>query len=275
MSSAEENLQPDDAQSAFDVRELKRRFATYLREPDHLRKPEGLATGLNVFDRFLSWGGLPKGALSLFCGSLGTGATSLWLEAAAHVTHRGCWAAWVNHDTPLSPLSLHHKGMNLQRFVTIEPAMNEGSQTSINQNKLFWLLQELMSSSLFELIGCDLGRMRLKEHQIRKLQAQARDAHVALVFISQLHPATQFFRSGSMASVFSLIATFEKRRILIERALHRPTPHAFSRSVNYARFTLHTGDRIGLGTDLHSSDHTKLEPGSVPQTSGTSDPRGV
>jgi recombination protein RecA len=243
------------------VKKLKELFAQHLREADRLKRPEGLPTGLQALDRFLFWGGLPKGALSLLCGSLGTGVTSLWLETAARGVNDAQnqpknWVAWVNCDIPLSPLSLHHKGLSLERFVSIEPPANEA--------KLFWLLQELMSSSLFELIGCDLGSFRLKEHQIRKLQAQAREAHVALVFLS---PKLRVYR-GSAASVFSLIINFEQRRILIERALHRPTPHSFARSVNYARFTHHTGDRIGFGSQqLSTSDSADSEPSPLPETS--------
>jgi len=241
------------------VAELKELFATHLCASDRLRRHEGLATGIEPFDRFLIWQGLPKGALSLLVGSLGSGATSLWIEAAARVVSAGRWVAWINGRVPLSPLSLHHKGMNLSRFVSVMAPTDE--------KKLLWLLQELMSSSLFELIGCDLGLSRLREHQLRKLQRHARQTHTALVF----HSTAQIYK-GSSASVFSLIVAFEKRRLLIERALHRPTPHVFPRSVNYARFTFHTGDRIGLGTNaLSSSDRQERESHSLSAPTGTAD----
>lgn len=222
---------------ALNVAELKELFATHLRSQDRLKRPEGLATGLEAFDRFLFWGGLPKGSLSLLWGSLGAGTTSLWLEAAARTIGEGRWAAWVNGPVALSPLAAHHKKMNLARLVSI--------QAPTSEKKLLWLLQELMSSTLFDLIGCDLGSLRIREHQLRKLQTLARQSHTALVFISEKRKF-----HGSAASIFSLIVGFEKRRLLIERALHRPTPHSLARSVNYARFTFHTGDRIGLGANL-------------------------
>lgn len=230
---------------ALKVKKLKDFFAAHLREAHQLKTPEGLATGLAALDRFLLWGGLPKGALSLFCGALGSGRTSLWLEAAARVIANGRWVAWVNGAVPLAPLSLYHKGVQLDRFVSIEKPEEP--------KQIFWLLQELMASSLFELIGCELDGYRLREHQARKLQAQARAAHVALVFLSQ-----QPVPRGSLASVFSLILNFEEKRLLVERALHRPTPHSFPRSIHYARFTLHTGDRIILGSDL--AGRTQAEP---------------
>ena len=237
---------------------MKEIFAAHLRGADRLRAPEGVPTGIATFDRFLFWNGLPKGALAFFHGSLGTGATSLWLEAAARTLEQGRWVAWVGSDVPLVPMSLYQRGANLNRFVCVETRL--GDADSGNGNKLFWLLQELMSSTLFELIGCDLGRLRLKEHQLRKLQAQARGAHVALVFLS----GSKWVPRGSPATAFALIVGFEKRRIVVERALHRPTPHRFARSVTYARFTVPTGDRLGLGQSSSAHDeHAEHEPHSL------------
>ncbi len=228
------------------LRELKALFASQLRDSNDLKRPEGIATGLESLDRFLLWGGLPKGALSLLSGSLGMGATSLWIDAAAKLTAQGRWAAWINRTVPLCPIPLYQRSINLDRIVSLDlPNHEQGTQSE----KLFWVLQELMSSSLFDLIGCDLGEQRLKEHQLRKLQAQARDSHVALVLLSQRQPmlpkqklsrpvSSRKYRS----SVFALILEFEAKRILVERALHRPVPHSIPRSLSYARFTLHTPD---------------------------------
>lgn len=242
------------------VAELKELLASQLCEPGRLKRPEGIATGFEPLDQYLIWKGVPKGTISLFCGTLGTGATSLWMEAASGVVGQGLWSAWINGDVPLAPQSLYHKGVDLSRFVCVEQPVSE--------TKLFWLLQEMMSSSLFELIGCDLGLLRLKEHQLRKLQTQAREAHVALVFLSQLKP----YR-GSAASVFSLIVSFEKKQIAIERALHRPTPHSIKRSVTYARFTLHTDNRsLSHGQAQHADapDGENAQPGSLPEVAGAS-----
>lgn len=240
----------EGGESEVSVEELKRLLADHLRSADRLKKPEGIPTGFSSLDSFLCWGGLPKGALTLVSGALGTGGTSLWIEAAAYAVHQKKWVAWVSCDVPLMPLSLQQKGMNLGQFVAIEaPEKDE---------KLLWLLQELMSSQLFDLIGCDLGERQLREHQLRKLQAQARESHVALTFLTR-KPSPK----GAAASLYSLILRFEKRRILIERALHRPTPHSFHRSVSYARFTVHTEDRIGSRAS-HTSDHSGSQPDSLP-----------
>lgn len=224
---------------------LKDQFADHLCTPELLKQPEGVPTGLESLDRFLVSNGIPKGGISLFNGAIGTGATSLWLEAAARVVSAGRWVSWVNGETPLLPVTLQQKGIDLTRFISIE--------TPDSDEKLFWSLQEMMSTGLFGLIGCDLGARTLKEHQLRKLQAQARDSHMALVFVSQtrgrvgassgpaLITSRQRKMRGSIASVYSLILNFEKKQIVVERALHRPTPHILVRSVSYARFTQHLG----------------------------------
>lgn len=238
-----------------EIHELKKMFASHLCEADHLKQPEGLPTGLHELDRFILGGGIPKGALSLFSGALGTGATSLWIEAAARVLQKGRWVAWINQSgpdsVPLSPLPLEQRDLNLGQLVACEISgfgaseMNDSS-SSERDKKAVWLLQELMASTLFDLIGCDLGELRLKDHLLRKLQVQAREAQVALVFLSQHRAAHR----GASAALFSLILKFEKKQILIERALHRPTPHRLARSVSYDRFTVHTSDRIVTGPSL-------------------------
>jgi len=237
VNETENNPLRTTTSAPLNVAELKELFAMHLRENDRLKRPEGLATGFETFDRFLFWGGVPKGALSLLRGRFGSGTTSFWLETAARVIAQGRWVAWVNGPVPLAPLAAYHRSLDLGHLVSIEEPANE--------KKLLWLLQELMSSTLFDLIGCDLSAMKLREHQLRKLQTLARQTHCALVFLSE----ERVFH-GSAASVFSLIVGFEKRRLLVERALHRPTPHSFARSVNYGRFTFHTGDRIGLGENI-------------------------
>jgi recombination protein RecA len=244
-----------------EVQELKKMFASHLCEAEHLKQPEGLATGFHDLDRFIFGGGIPKGALSLFSGALGTGGTSLWIEAAARVLQKGRWVAWVNQSSPdsatLSPLPLEQHGLNLERFVACEiSGLGSGemnTQPSAERDKrIVWLLQELMASSLFDLIGCDLGELRLKDHLLRKLQLQAREAQVALVFLSQHRAAHR----GASAALFSLILKFEKKQLLIERALHRPTPHRLARSVSYDRFTFHTPDRIVTDSPRLASERT-------------------
>jgi recombination protein RecA len=235
------------------IEQLKDLLGDKLCTPEQVKAPEGIPTGVNELDGYLLWRGLPKGALSLLSGALGTGATTLFIESASRVIAAGKWVAWINNDIPLSPLPLAQKGVDLGRFVSVQPdacvnSTRGASPREIEKARcahLFFILQELLSSSIFELVGCDLGTLQFAEHQLRKLQTQARDANVALVFIAQNPHVARLasarrralFYSGSAASVFSLILQFEKKRLTVERALHRQTPHHLARSFSYARFT--------------------------------------
>ncbi len=150
---------------------------------------------------------------------------------------------------------------SLEAAVPTKTGSFESKKKDRSKEKLAWLLQELMSSGLFDLIGCDLGEEQLRIQDLRKLQTQARDANIALVFLTRRPPP-----KGASASLFSLILKFERRRILIERALHRPTPQSFPRSVSYDRFTLHTADRIGTRS-IPEANIKEREPHSLSQTS--------
>ncbi len=244
------------------LQELKQELAAHLRAADRLKKPEGIPTGVEAIDSYLLWQGFPKGSLSLVKGELGTGSTSLWIGAAESAIGQNKWVAWINSEVPLFPLPLRQRQLDLSRLVAVE--MPEDDE------KLFWLLQELMSSSLFEVIGCDLGPRLLKNHQVRKLQTQARALNIALIFLSQ--------RPQSFAlSLFALIVHFQKRQIVIERALHRPTPHVLPRRISYASFTLHSRDRLILSCGGLSSSRLNNSSGDKSNNSHRSqqEPRAL
>ena len=199
---------------------------------DKVRAPQGWPTGISQIDDYLIWNGIPKGALSLFTGKLGQGATSAWIEAAMNVISQGKWVAWVSGDAQLFPVPLKQKNIDLTKLLVVE--------SPVEDEKVLWLIQELMSSSIFDLIGCDLGEVNLREHQLQKLKTQARALNTSLVLLSQSPRARR-------SSIYSLILNFKKSEILIERALHRPTPQSISRRLSYAQFTLHTSNRIDIG----------------------------
>lgn len=229
------------------LQQIRQELGPQLRGAGHLRRPEGIPTGLENLDQFLFWNGIPKGALTSLTGDLGLGATSLWLGSAMHVTRQGRWVAWVAQDAQLFPLTLWQKQLDLARLVMIEGPDSE--------KKLAWLLQELMMSTLFDLIGCDLGPLTLRDHQLRRLQTLARSLNTALIFFTNRRPlARQTRRHKSIQqpierrptqSLFALVIGFHQREIRIERALHRPTPYLIPRRITYANFTLHVRHRFG------------------------------
>lgn len=180
---------------------------------------EGLSTGWSKLDRFLLGQGLPKSALSLLVSEAG-GATTLWMQSAGLVTAQNQWAAWIAHqDYHLTPWSLRHAKVNLERLLLVSQP-RDAKQT-------LWALQELMSLSLFEIIGCDLGDLVLKEHQLLKLKKLALRYQTAVVFVSRA-------KRPLKSSAYSLILHFHRDHVSVDRALHRPTPHPLERRDLYA-----------------------------------------
>jgi hypothetical protein len=208
VRTVEKSGEDVDAQ-ILQLPELKEKLSTKLLSLDQLKPPEGIATGIDVIDDFLLWRGIPKGDLTLLSGKPGTGATSLWLQTAAKVQTEKKWVAWVNSDWELLPSSLQKKNINLKKLLVVKkPA---------DQAQLFWILQEMMTSSLFEMIGCHITEGTLKAHQLQKLKKMARTHKVALVFLS---PGKQWTHQ----SLFSLVIECQGDFFTVRRAAHRPTP---------------------------------------------------
>jgi recombination protein RecA len=88
-------------------------------------------------------------------------------------------------------------------------------------------MQELMSLCLFESIACDLGDMRLKEHQILKLKKLAMRYQTAVVLISHAKNVLQ-------SPFYSLILHFLKDQVIVTRALQRQVPFILERRDLYA-----------------------------------------
>jgi recombination protein RecA len=194
--------------------QLRQELGNKLLSVDQLRPPEGLPTGISTFDNFLLWKGIPKGEISLLYGHPGTGCTSLWLSTARQIHAQKKWVAWVNSDWELLPSHLVQKGLDLNRLLVV--------QKPTDKSQMFYILQELITSSLFEMVGCHLQLMDLKIHQLNKLKKLASLHKVALVIIS----STRRLRNHPL---FSLIIDFQKDFLTVRRALHRPTPFHIAR----------------------------------------------
>lgn len=192
-------------------------LARFLK-PEQIRSPEGLLTGVHSLDEFLLWKGIPKGALSYFSGHKGLGPTSLWIQAALHVTKDKKKVAWVEDNTALlNPWNLRLQGIQLEQLFWVSAPQN--------LKQKLWVLQELCHLDLFEMIACPVGRDRLKDHQLLKLKRLAQRHHTAIVFLSQREWSHPYL---------ALSLSFQKDRLLVLRALHRPTPHPIERRELYA-----------------------------------------
>lgn len=188
--------------------------------PEQVQASPGCPTGIAALDSFLIWKGFPKGALSLLTGETGMGATRLWIQAADRVTHDGRWAAWLNgRESELNGSAV--RKLNLKRLFWVSSA--QGTPEDLKQR--LWTIQELCSLCLFDLIGCDLEGLRLRDSQILKLKKLALRYQVALVLFSRTQKSHPFF---------SLVLEFNKPHLAVVRALHRATPHFIERRELYA-----------------------------------------
>jgi recombination protein RecA len=170
-------------------------------------------------DRYLPWLGFPKAAVSLMIGEAG-GTTALWQRALASVTQRGQRGAWVNGPTSsMNPCSLRQRGVNLGKVLTVS------APPTLKQR--LWALQELMSLSLFEVVGCDFGSEAPRDSHVRHLKKIALRYQASLVLFTSSQRA-------SLSSYYSLILRFDQEHMVVHRALHRPTPYLFERRDVYA-----------------------------------------
>lgn len=210
--------------SAAELRhELSEKFSVQFLSENEVSPPEGLPTGIDSIDSYLLWGGLPKGDLSLIHGKPGTGATSVALSAIREVQKKGKWAAWINSDWELVPSHLMKKKIDLRKLLVVKkPEQDE---------QLFWILQELITSSLFDLVSFHLREGILKWHQLQKLKKLARAHHVALVVISHADRLV-------IQPLFSFILDCQKEFMTIRRASHRPVPFTFLGGKIHANFVL-------------------------------------
>ncbi len=186
---------------------------------ENLQPRLGLKTGIEKIDSFLLWQGIPLGELSLFQGLPGSGSTSLWTQCLSQVHKNNKWAAWINNDCNLFPAHLQHLQIDLGKLLV--------AKTPASDNQLFWLLQELISSELFEIIGCTLNSLSLKKHQLQKLKRLCKTYKVSLVFINQ-KPLPY------IDPLFALCIDFLKDSLTIQRALHRPTPFHIKGNIVHA-----------------------------------------
>lgn len=201
------------------LEQLKQSMSSVLISPEHVQTHDGVATGLSLIDDFLLWKGLPKGDISLIKGPSGSGATSLCIKALQSLQAQNKWAAWINSDFELLPTHLSQRGINLAKLLVVKKP--DSSQ------KLFWAIQELISSQIFDVVGCHLQEFFLRNHQIQKLKKMARAHKVALILV-----CTQ--NRIKINPLFSLIIDCSRDFFSIQRALHRPTPYFIEGSQIYA-----------------------------------------
>lgn len=195
-------------------------------------------TGWEALDAFVEGGGFPCGKLTLLESAQGLGALTLWLESSALLTRQGRRVAWLNGASDdhehfrLHPPTAHHRGVDLQNLFLVDTP---------NRQKRAWILQELLASNLFSLVGCDLGDAHLPLRECRSLLMQARRSGAAVVLFSRNRG------SPAVRSLASLVLSFSTLGIEITRAAHRPIPHSLQRRDRHVDFI------IGSKSNSHAS----------------------
>lgn len=199
--------------------DLRDKLQNHLVTEDDVKPPEGVPTGLSSFDEALLWKGLPKGEISLISSAPGYGGSSLYLQAVEGVHRSGKWAAWVNSDWQLFPSPDLRARLRWDRLLVVKNPRDAV--------KLVWIVQEMITSGLFEMVGCHLPRFFLKTHQLLKLKNLARLHKVALVFVTEGRPR--------LHPLFALVLECGERGVLVLRALHRPAPFRLEGVFQHAR----------------------------------------
>lgn len=228
-SSAAAPSAPPSAAPSIEAlrRDLAEKHGLELLRDEQVKPAQGLATGCFALDEFLASGGFPCGEISLLESTEGAGASTLWLECAARITQNGQRAAWVEGDFKLNPIAAFQRGVDLRNLFIV----GAGGQQTPKQR--LWILQELFSSNLFDIIGCDLGGARLPLRESRSLLTQARRSGTALVIFSRHSHAAQH----EIASVvLSLNGEPANKTVLVLRAAHRPVPSQIKRRPQHVDF---------------------------------------
>ena len=201
---------------------------------------KGIATQIRELDQFLFSRGIPRGDLSLFSGFSGCGATLVWSKAAQECQKAGQAVAWISGQCDLFPWGVGPYELNKERLFFVRAQGHK-------KEKLFWLLQEMITSRLFALIGCHDWPDMLQNHQLMKLKKLARQNRVSLVFIE--NKVRKFFARWS---VWSCSIEFTRDFITVHRAEHRPTPFIISGRVLYDYFVPYLGITRSLGSSKRS-----------------------
>lgn len=207
--------------------ELTRTYGLKLLREDEVRAPLGASTGWSALDSFVASGGFPCGELSLVHSDAGLGGTTIWLQAAARATQQKQRCVWLNGAWSLNPVAADHAGVDLTRLFLIE-------QPTSSRQRL-WVLQEVLSSRLFNLLGCDLSDAHLPLRAARSLLMQARRSGTAVVFFLGQRGVREAV-SPHLCSLASLTVHFQNDKVLITRASQRPVPHTLERSRQHVAF---------------------------------------
>ncbi len=280
MSSALAQLKSD----------LQLKHGMKLIDAENLKSSAGVGTGWNALDSFVASGGFPCGEISLIEAGEGLGATTLWLEAAARLTVNNSRVAWLNgalddrEPFQLHPPAAFHRGVDLQKLFLVSAPMectrrrasasDGGAVAKQTGTKRLWILQEILNSKLFSLVGCDLGDVRIPLRECRSLLMQARRSGAAVVLMSRRDSRDYSGRESQLPpaarSIASLVLKFEASGVEIIRAAHRPVPQHLQRRDRHVDFITGSDTRPTLAdTSTNGNRAFTLDPSFILASGGS------
>ena len=167
----------------------------------------GLSTGFLALDELTFSKGIPRGALSLFAGPPGFGATSLWLETVRQLKKQKGWALWISQETLLFAPPLKNRGLDFQRLYFIKAPKT--------LRDWHFMLREALEAGVFSLIGCEVTSLRFLRRTLPQIKNLAEKSQTAFVFFSADPQDLQ------QTQAFSWILEFKTDQLLIHKAKNR------------------------------------------------------
>lgn len=155
-----------------------------------------ISSGLKELDQLLQ-GGIPRGKITEFTGSVSSGKTSLVFSILERITHQEEWAAYIDTFDSLDPTSARRAGINLDYLLWIRCRR-------LTENRLSPLEKALKVADLLSQAGGfgsivldidGLNRQLIPLHAWFRLQRTIKGTPTGILVVSQ-HKST-----GSAASM--------------------------------------------------------------------------
>ncbi len=138
--------------------------------PAPLPVPTGLPTGIEMLDRALASGGLPRGRLTEVVGA--TGALTLLRQVVDAAVQRGEWVAYIDASRTLAPRDWAHLGAAEGVWIVRPPQAGKGA----------WCADMLLRSAAFSLVVLDSAPPIARAIAVR-LTGLARESNAAFVTV--------------------------------------------------------------------------------------------
>lgn len=191
-----------------DVRALR----AYLRsKAPFLGARESIETGTEALDQILN-GGIPKGALTVITGQLGSGRMSLAGQVLAAQTRAGRLVAWIDAQGLLHPPALEAHGVDLERLLMVR---TDGRTAS----KAAFAAEQIIDTGAFGAVVVSGLDAELNAAAARRLQTASEGARVATVLIVE-PPAAERLQGATLKLHLTRRAQHVQIEVVKDRSGH-------------------------------------------------------